>query len=92
MPDLSFTVNSDATASIHDEGIVILHVRTGCLYSSNRIGSCIWRGIERRMALEEIAKEISDVYQITRSKAKEHTLRFVAELERHDLIQRETAP
>ena len=41
MPELSFTVNSDATASIHDDGIVILHVRTGCLYTSNRIGSCI---------------------------------------------------
>jgi len=89
MPDLSFTVNPDATASVHDNGIVILHVRTGCLYTSNRIGSCIWRGIERQMALEEVAKEISDTYQIARSTAKEHTVRFVGELERHALIQRE---
>jgi len=91
MPELSFTVNSDATASIHDDGIVILHVGTGCLYTSNRIGSCIWRGIERQMALEEIAKEISDAYQIARSIAKEHTVRFVGELERHALIEREVA-
>ena len=92
MTDLSFTVKSDTTASIHDEGLVILHIRNGCLYTSNRIGSCIWRSIERHIALEEIAKEISDTYQVARSTAMEHTLRFVAELERHALIQRETAP
>lgn len=89
MPELSFIVNSDATASIHDDGIVILHVRTGCLYTSNRIGSCIWRSIERQMALDEIAQEISDAYQIARSITKEHTVRFVGELERHGLIARE---
>ena len=90
--DSSFTVSPEAAASIHDEGIVILHVRTGCLYTSNRIGSCIWRGIGRQMALEEIAKEISDEYRIALSKAEEHTVRFVADLERHALIQREVAP
>src|SRR5215469_16873483 len=91
MPDLSFTLNPDATASIHDDGIVILHVRTGRLYTSNRIGSCIWRGIERQMGLEEIAKEISNAYEIARSTAKEHTVRFVGQLEQHALIQREVA-
>lgn len=91
MLELRFTVNSDATASIHDDGIVILHVRTGRLYTSNRIGSCIWRSIERQVALDEIAKEISDAYQIARSIAKEHTVRFVSELERHGLIEREVA-
>jgi hypothetical protein len=91
MPELGFTLNSDATAASHDDGIVILDVRTGCLYSSNRIGSCIWRGIERQMALEEIANEISDAYQIARSTAKEHTVRFVGELERHALIARQVA-
>ena len=44
------------------------------------------------MALEEIAKEISDAYQIAWSTAKEHTVRFVGELERHSLIEREVAP
>ena len=89
MPELCFTVNSDATACLHDDGIVILRLKTGCLYASNRIGSCIWRGIEQKMALEEIAKEISDTYRIARSIAKEHTVRFVGELERHRLIKRE---
>jgi hypothetical protein len=41
------------------------------------------------MALDEIAKEISDAYHIAGSIAKEHTVRFVGELERHGLIDRE---
>ena len=89
MPNLSFSVNADATASQHDEGIVILHVSNGCLYTANHIGACIWRGIERRLALEEISKEISNDYQIALSAAREHTQRFVAELERRELVRRE---
>lgn len=90
MTNLSFSVNSDATASHHDEGIVILHVSKGFLYTSNRIGSCIWRGIEEHLPLEEIAKKISDAHEIAFSAACEHTQRFVAELERHALVRRET--
>lgn len=91
MTNLSFSVNSEATASYHDQGIVILHVSNGCLYTSNRIGSCIWRGIERRLPLGVIAKEISNAHEIAFPIACEHTQRFVAELERHALVRRETA-
>ena len=91
MPELRFAVNSDVTASIHDDGIVMLNVRTGCLYTSNHIGSCIWRSIARQMGLDEIAKEISDAYRIARSIATEHTVCFAGELERNGLIEREVA-
>jgi hypothetical protein len=86
---LSFCVSPDATASHHDDGMVILNASNGFLYTSNRIGSCIWRGIERRVPLETIASEISDAYQMAKSIACEHTQRFVSELERHALVRRE---
>jgi UDP-N-acetylglucosamine transferase subunit ALG13 len=85
----SFTVNPEAAASIHDDGIVILHTGKGRMFTSNEIGARIWRGIERQLPLEAIAKEISDEYQIARTTAREHAVRFLAELERHTLIQRE---
>lgn len=91
MSDFSFTVNPEAAASLHDGGIVILHVGSGLIYTSNGTGARIWRDIECRMSLEAIAEEISGAYQIARTKAREHTLRFLAELERHALVQRVVA-
>jgi hypothetical protein len=87
--DFSLTVNPEATASIHDSGIVILHIGNGRFYASNGTGARIWRGVEERRSLEAITDEISDEYQVARGTAREHVIRFLAELERHTLIQRE---
>lgn len=89
--DLSFTVNPEAVASFHDDGIVILHAGVGRLFTSNGTGARIWRGVERQMPLEAIAEEICGEYKIERATAREHTARFLAELERHALIQKGAA-
>lgn len=85
----SFILNPEASASFHDDGIVILHTGRGCLFTSNETGARIWRGVEQQLPLEAIAEEISGWYQIASNTAREHTVRFLAELERHQLIQRE---
>lgn len=89
--DFSFTVNSEAVAAFHDDGIVILHTGVGRLFTSNGTGARIWRGVERQLPLEAIAEEISGEYNIARTTAREHTAHFLAELERHTLIRREAA-
>jgi len=89
--NFSFTVSPEAAASFHDDGVVILHTGKGCLFTSNGTGARIWRGIEQQQTLEAIAEKISGEYQIAQTTAREHTIRFLAELERHTLIQRETA-
>jgi hypothetical protein len=85
------TVNPEAAASIHDDGIVILHVGKGRLFGANATGARIWRAIERELPLEAIAEEISSAYRVPQATAQEHTVRFLAELERHALIQRGSA-
>lgn len=82
------TVNSEAAASIHDDGLVILHTRSGRLFTSNRTGASIWRCIVRQLPFEAIADEIGGEYGIARTTAREHTARFLAQLERHNLIDR----
>jgi len=89
--DFSFTLSPEAAASFHDDGVVILHTGKGSLFSANRTGARIWRGIEQRLSLEVIANGISDEYQVAPRTAREHTIRFLAELERQTLIQREVA-
>jgi len=81
-------VNSEAAASIHDDGLVILDRRSGRLFTSNQTGARIWRGIERQLSLDAIADEIGSEYQIARITAREHTARFLAELERNNLVER----
>lgn len=87
--DFSFTANPEAAASFHDDGMVILHTGKGSLFTSNRTGARIWRGVEQQLSLEAIAVEISGEYKIARTIAREHTIRFLAELEQHQLIYRE---
>jgi len=87
--DFSLTVNHEAATSIHDGGIVILHIGNGRLYASNGTGARIWRGIDEKLSLEAIADEVSNEYQIARATVREHVVRFLAELERHKLIHRE---
>jgi hypothetical protein len=82
------TVSSEAAASVHDDGIVILHTRRGRLFSSNRTGAQIWRCIELQLPFEAIAEKICSEYQIASTIVREHTARFLAELERHSLIER----
>ena len=86
-----FAVNPEAAASFHDYGIVILHTGKGTLFTANRTGARIWRGIEQQLSLEAIANGISDEYQVAPRTAREHTICFLAELERQTLIQREVA-
>ena len=91
MSNLSFAVNPEATASVHDDGVVILHLGNGRFYTCNGTGARIWRAIEQRLSLEAIAQEISSAYEIALNTARQHTVRFLAELELHKLIQQEAA-
>jgi len=86
-----FIVSPDAVVSFNDDGIVVLHRGNGSLYKSNGTGARIWRLVEQRLRLEAIAEEISSHYQIVRDTAREHTARFLDELERNALIRREVA-
>jgi hypothetical protein len=81
-------ISSDAAASIHEDGIVILHAGKGRLFSSNRTGARIWQCIEQQLPLEGIAEKLTSEYQIARATAQEHAARFLVELERHSLIER----
>lgn len=89
MRNFSFSVSPEASASIHEQGVVILNLGNGRLYTSNGTGARIWRAVERRLSLRAITEEISNQYEISYSTAREHIVRFLSELQRHALIQKE---
>jgi len=87
----SFCLSPEATASAHDDGIVILHTGKGRVFSSNKTGALIWQGIEQRRSFDRIVEEISDAFQIAATTARAHALKFLAALEQQSLIRREVA-
>ena len=87
--NLTFMTTPEAESSFHDDGVVILHTGKGSLFSSNRTGAQIWRGVEQKLSVDVIAQQICGEYQIELNTAREHTFNFVAQLQRHALIQRE---
>jgi Coenzyme PQQ synthesis protein D (PqqD) len=87
----NFSVSLEATASAHYSGIVILHTGKGRVFSANKTGAVIWRGIEQGRSLDGIVEQISNEFQIAGTTARAHTLNFLAALEQQALIKREVA-
>jgi Coenzyme PQQ synthesis protein D (PqqD) len=84
-------VSLETTVAFDDHGIVILDARGGRLFRSNGVGAAIWQLIDRRLPFEAIVEAICQQYPIAQASAREHTARFVTELERHGLIVGEVA-
>jgi len=89
--DVNFSLSPEASASTHDNGIVILHTGKGRVFSSNKSGALIWRGIEQHRSFDGIVAELSGEFQITGTTARAHAIDFLAALEQQSLIRREVA-
>jgi hypothetical protein len=81
-------LNPGAAASVHEDGLVILHVPSGRIFTSNRTGARIWQCLEERLPLQGIAAEIARDFGIDRATALEDAARFLVELERNELTER----
>ena len=88
-PDIK--INSEAVASVHEGGVVILDNSKGRLYSSGPAGAYIWRCIEQQLSLEAIAEKLHTDFQIELKTAREHTARFMEQLHGNGLIERRAA-
>jgi PqqD family protein of HPr-rel-A system len=89
MPDDTHTVElpRHVLASIHDDGIVLFDTREGRLFTSNPTGARIWQCLQRKLAADAIAAEISREYGIAYETARDHAARFLADLKQQKLIE-----
>lgn len=88
---IHFVTSPDVSASIHDDGVVFLHVTDGCVFASNRTGAHIWQGLEQQLSTTLIAEHISRRYRISTVTAQADTARFIAQLEARHLVERRAA-
>jgi hypothetical protein len=74
--------------SLTSEGAVFLHLETGTVFRSNRVGARIWRGVLDGQNQEYIADEISREYGAPREQVAQHTAQFLTELESAGFLAR----
>ena len=81
-------VNPHTTASVSDDGLVVFHVPSGRIFSSNRVGARLWKSIEQLVPFDRIVTDLSSEYGVPLDAARKDAEGFVAELERNELVER----
>jgi hypothetical protein len=76
----------DVKASLHQDGMVLIHHRSGTVFSSNRVGAMIWKGTTEGRSLDEVAASISGEFDIPQQTVQQDAARFLAQLEAEGLL------
>lgn len=83
-------ISADARACVHDEGVVLLDLRRGAFFTSNRVGAAVWKGLEDGIGIPEIAVRLAREFGVTVEHAARDASRFCTELEARNLLLRES--
>src|SRR5436190_24351881 len=78
---LSFHPAPDVKASLHADGVVLIHHAKGTVFSANRVGAMIWKGITERWGVDRVAASISEEFAIPQQTVLDDTVEFLAQLE-----------
>ena len=73
-------------SSITDDGVVLLDIASGRIFSSNAIGARIWRGLEGGEAVDAIVDRIAAETGAERAVVDRDAARFIEALEARGLV------
>ena len=76
------------TYRIIDAEAVILNLDNGYYYSLNEVGTRIWESIIKQKSLPEILNLLKEKYQLPKKQLKSDLLALVKDLEKEELIER----
>ena len=77
---------SAVRASIHEDGVVLMHVGRGRVFSANVVGARIWQGVAEGASVETVAESISREFRVPEQQALADTEAFIGQLERAGLL------
>jgi hypothetical protein len=81
-------VSPGTHASLHDDGLALLHIPSGRVFLCNRTAARIWQGASKGLSLDELSEEMSRKYCIGLDVAREDTHSLVSQMELHGLVLR----
>ena len=82
----SLMIPRDVRASFHENGVVLLHIEKGLVFSSNATGARIVQGLLEGESPHRVVLRMSCEYGIDLVRIERDTAAFVAELRRHGLL------
>jgi hypothetical protein len=83
---LKFRVAPDVKASLNPDGVVLIHLGRGTVFSANRVGAMIWKGAAERWSLEKVAACISGEFHIPPQTVQRDAAEFLAALQAEGLL------
>ena len=81
-----FRIAPDVKASVHPDGVVLIHMSKGTVFSANRAGALIWSAATRQGSLDKLAQAISGEFQVPRETAERDAADFLEELKAEGLL------
>jgi len=82
------TPAADVRASLHGEGLVLLHIPSGRIFQSNRAGAKIWQALANGLDLDSISETISREYDLPAELARRDAGKFVEQLQQQGFVSR----
>lgn len=83
---LGFRVAPNVKASSHADGVVLIHLGKGIVFSANRAGAMIWNGAVERQSLEQVSHSISHEFHISPQDARQDAAEFLEQLAAEGLL------
>ncbi len=81
-------VSPQTHASVHEEGLTILHIPSGRVFVCNRSAARIWQGASKGLSVDKLSEEMSGEYSVARDIVRQDTRLLVNQMELHGLIIR----
>ena len=75
------SIAPEVRASVHDDGLALLHIPTGQVFLGNRTALKIWQGIVQGLSMDAICEEICREYGIAREIVEPQAFSFIRQLE-----------
>jgi len=81
-----FRVAPDVKASQHPDGVVLIHHGRGTVFSANRVGAMIWKGVAEHRSIDNVAESISGEFHIPAQTVRQDAAVFLAQLQAEGLL------
>jgi hypothetical protein len=83
---LGFHIAPEVKASMHPQGIVLIDMRGGKVFSANRVGAMVWRGAAEGWSLERVTQSIGQKFQAPAGMVRQDIVEFLAQLAAEGLL------
>jgi len=79
---------SEVLASAHDDGLLLVNIKSGRVFVCNRTGARIWRALTQGLAPAALAEEFSTDYGMPKELAGRDIQDFLVSLESENFIRK----